>query len=309
MGSCKTKIATTVFASILVVLSEPSVTVWAQDGLTDLRKVRTFETEDLLPGELYDFGNPSLLGLAFPPGANTLVVLRPGGAASVVLVAPRNNGKPSKQGLEIPDPINIAFDPAPRGAEKHGIFRLFLFGKHTDELITVKTDARGYMNGKTVRRFKVKELGVQDPQGMTFDTIDERLIILDRAGPRLVSIDAAPGREFDGKKAVRDGNISQVFLPANLGEMRGIAFNPTNGNLFIFGRAKKKLYELTVDGEIVTTRDIAGLGLENLQAMTFAPSVDRTDDPAVIDLYTATSSGSNGELTAWSLNAAPRRAQ
>lgn len=303
MGSCKTTIANTIFASILIFFSVQSATVRAQEGIADLRKVRTLETNELLNGELYDGGNPGFLGLAFPPGAQALMVVGQGGAASVVLVAPQKNGKPSKQGLEISDPINIAFDPAPRGAEKHGVDRLFLYDEPTQELITVKTNARGYMDGKTVRRFKVKELGVQDPQGMTFDTNAESLMILDGVGPSLVSIEAAPGRDFDVKKALRDGNTSQVSLPGNLGELHGIAFNPTNGNLYILSRAREKLYEFTVDGEIVTTRDVAGLKLENLLAMTFALSADSTDDPSKIDLYLATGNASNGEITEWSLPA------
>src|SRR5690606_22683214 len=51
----------------------------------------------------------------------------------------------------------------------------------------------------------------------------------------------------------------------------------------------KAIYELTQRGEIVAIRELADVTLRNPQGMVFAPSGDLTDDPSLLNLYTADS--------------------
>src|SRR6185503_2540323 len=57
----------------------------------------------------------------------------------------------------------------------------------------------------------------------------------------------------------------------------------------------QKLYELTLNGEVVAERDLMEFGLKDPQGIVFAPSGDQTDDPAQINLFLADSG--DGQVT------------
>ena len=122
-------------------------------------------------------------------------------------------------------------------------------------------------------------LGVQDPQGIAFGTGDGPLFILDAANAQIVSVVRHPTLGFDAGKVQR---ISLKKL--GIGSLKGLAYNPGNGHLYVSSR-QKKLYELNQAGKLVSSFDLAALGIKNPSAMTFAPSVDNTDDPNIQDLF------------------------
>jgi hypothetical protein len=75
--------------------------------------------------------------------------------------------------------------------------------------------------------------------------------------------------------------------------------------LYVSESEQKKLYELTQDGDLVSSFDLAGLGIKNPSAITFAPSVDNTDDPNIYDLFLldASTSSTGSQLVELSLQA------
>lgn len=82
---------------------------------------------------------------------------------------------------------------------------------------------------------------------------------------------------------------NQMAIPRGGTALRGIAFNPADRHLFAMDPRAKRLYEFSETGDLLTTRDLSGLGLRDPQAMVFAPSGDNTDDPAALSLYIADS--------------------
>ena len=69
-----------------------------------------------------------------------------------------------------------------------------------------------------------------------------------------------------------------------------------------------QLHEVSIDGQIVSTRDLADFGLGGPQSMVFAPSGDQTDDPFEMSLYIADSgqlSSGDGGVVEVSLLPAP----
>ena len=267
-----------------------------------IEKVQGFdENEDFFNEEFFAGERPSFPGVAFPPGASTLLVADQPvpGRSTLLLVAPPKNGqgRVSRTALEISDPINLAFDAANRGAEGHGIFRLFLLEKGSNELLALKTGARGAIDPASLHRVTAQQLGVANPQGMTVDPASGELFILDggAGSPQLLRIKAQLGRRFDGAAATR------ITLPTNLQNLRGIAFNPADGHLYLLSSTQQKLYEVTVAGELLASLDMGGYQPGELQGMVFAPSVDLTDPPLVFHLYVAARGGPHRGLTEWSL--------
>ena len=84
----------------------------------------------------------------------------------------------------------------------------------------------------------------------------------------------------------------------------GIAFDPTTSHLHVLDPENLRLYEVTDTGVVVTNRDVSDFGLNNPQAMVFAPSGDQTDDPSVMSLYIANSRNRQSKTSAGAFTAA-----
>ena len=159
-----------------------------------------------------------------------------------------------------------------------------IYQSQTHELIEVKEGPDGQLDPATLVRHDARDFGVQNPQGMTVDPVTGDLFILDSAVPGLVRVEPAS----DG--AFREAEVTAVGLqPVDIGDPRGLAFDPTTGHLHLLSPSEEKLYEVTRTGATVATRSLlqSDCGLRNPQGMVFAPSGDLTDDPARMSLYAA----------------------
>lgn len=253
----------------------------AQDNPAYLREVRIFDP---------DFVMPNVAGLAFSPDADIFLVLevhrtdQPAvGDSNFMMITPFEDlvGLVSVEAATA-EPINIAFDSKAN--------RLLLFDTAANELVAIKAAPTGYLDPTAITRFEAQQFGLQNPQGMTLDPANGRLFILDSATSRIVRIEPGPDQSFDGAAALSDGRISQVDL-GQIGQtdLRSLAFNPTNGHLYLLSPAAQTMVELTETGQVVATCDLTPLGLRDPQGMVFAPSGDLTDDPSQMNLYLADS--------------------
>ncbi len=258
----------------------------AQDSVDDWWQVRAIETADV--------GVPHPVGLAFSPIANAFLVqeARPAGQpgaprSNIVLITMFEDRAGSVSvATAIADPLNMAFDSRAN--------RLVVFDPAANELIEIRALPTGVPApaGRAVTRFDARPLGLQHAQGMAVDPGSGRLFILDAARRRIVVITPDARRRFDVAAAVRDGRITEIDL-GRLGhvQLRGIAFNPINGHLYISSPAEQWVYEVTETGQVVATLDLSSLRLSDPQAMLFAPSGDSTDDASVMNLFIADSGG------------------
>ncbi len=260
------------FFIILFSLEKGSPLV-AQRGDATARYVGVFDPDDV--GELNPFG------LAFLPATDEFLVLEP--AELTVVQSLRSNF--IKIGLagrrhgtagvaNITDPINIAFDNKGQ--------RLLYLSSARGNLYEVRVDDQGSLIQEAQKHHISSNLGVLDPQGMAVDPSSGDLFVLDGDGPRLIHI--RPNKSGEFSTAV----VTEIALekPAFAG-LRGIAFDPTSGHLHIMNAEQKRLYEVTTNGRVVAVRDLSSMGLGTTHGMVFAPSGDRTDDPAQMSLYLA----------------------
>jgi len=248
---------------IVSVLPVPSW-VFAQNGSAPLWVVRSLPTSE--------FGINEPKGLAFSSAADTFLILD--GNANVTLVTMGEDHAGTRVMPEVQDdPLNAAFDDRTDS--------LLVFDRGRSELVKSKLDASAPST-----RFAVNALGIQDPQGIAFGSQDGRLFILDAGNSQIVSVVPDPTLGFDANEALRANRVERFSLKKlGAGTLRGIAYNPGDGHLYVSEPAQRKLYELTQSGDLVSGFDLAALGINNPSAMTFAPSVDATDDPNIYDLF------------------------
>jgi hypothetical protein len=278
-------------AAVLAGTQPSSVTAGARGGSPLLRLARSIELDDY-------FDSLELSGLPFPPRADTLLVLDP-------LVSRRGAleffGRGGGQGyspgrsIELPDTINLTFD-----VQADGSFRLLLLDPSLREFI--RADAlTGSAGAAELRRTYANPYDIGDPQGMTIDPASGKIFILDAAAHRIVVID---DEIFDSPIA----DVSQLDLPPGLTGLRGLAFNPEDGNLHVLNPIARELYELDAAGQLVAQRDVPALGpLDSLGpfdpiAAIFAPSTDLTDEPSRMHLFLAAvgDGSASGSVTEWS---------
>ena len=224
----------------------------------------------------YEVDDPQ--GLAFSLEANTFFVLD--GSANTTLIT---MGEDHAGTLNIPeaqgDPLNTAFDQSSGS--------LLVLDRGKSELVKIQAGGKGLPNtAASPTRFAVNAFGIADPQGIALGAGDGRLFILDAGNAQIVSIAPDPALGFDAEEAIRSGRVQRISLNGlGTGPFKGIAYNPGNGHLYVSEPEQKKLYELTQSGELVSTFDLEALGINDPSVMTFAPSVDNTDDPGIYNLF------------------------
>jgi Bacterial Ig domain len=165
-----------------------------------------------------------------------------------------------------------------------------------------------------------------DPESLAFDSVRDRLVVLDRGDlitvadsslraqrptthrvaadlevhdPRGATFDPSTGTWFvlDGRSrtilrvpmvAGAPGTPRPIALPRPVGgHLEGLAFNPQDGFLYVASRDTGRLFALDGSGEVQATYSLTSLDVRDLRAMAFAPSADSTDDPHAVHLYVA----------------------
>jgi uncharacterized protein YjiK len=262
-----------ILLGLILSLSWPeSSPTQAQSSTAFIRRVRVMEIDEA------GIRNPA--GLAFSTRANAFHVLeaqgqgqQPPADTDMVKLSPfaRSAGS-ARIAAAIKDRINVAFDNKAN--------RLLLFQAPANQLIEVLPGADGNLRPASVVRHNVRHFGLQNPQGMSVDPQSGVLFVLDAVGPRLVRVQPAADGTFD------QALISAVDLqPIGLTTVRGLAFDPASGHLHVVNVGEQALYELTQDGQVVASRDLAPFQLSDPQALVFAPTSDQTDDPGNMSLY------------------------
>src|SRR5207247_1457511 len=108
------------------------------------------------------------------------------------------------------------------------------------------------------------------------------LVVLDAGTRTLVRIQ-------DGDPAK---GVSRIPLGiAGSAPLRGLAFNPADGLLYVGSPSEHLLYGVDGSGTLQKAYDLSSLPVADVQAFVFAPSADITDDAATQDLYLADGGG------------------
>jgi uncharacterized protein YjiK len=240
----------------------------AQEGLPLIWQVQVLEPDQT--------GLSSPVGLAFSARANAFQVAEGNGLAEttdlVKLTPFAERAGEARIAAAVQNPINLAYD--------NQVGRLLILRDNGNQLWEVREGPDGNLDPQTLTRHNIRDLNVQDPQGMAVDA-NSTLFILDAAAPRLIRVQLGAAGDF-GSATLSEVNLS-------LASPHGLAFDATSGNLHVMVPAEQKLYEVSQSGEVLNVRDLASFNFKNPQGMVFAPSGDQTDDPTQLNLYVADS--------------------
>src|SRR6185503_17350272 len=226
-----------------------------------------------------EFGVTNPQGMAFLPDENSFIVWSAGQGANVITLHEEGRGKLNLTQRPV-EPLGAAFDNKSKS--------LFFLGARNTALSKLSAKQAGLPNAAntSVTGFNIRSFDLQDAQGMTFDPATGRLFILDARRPQVLMVSPDPAQGFDGASAAAAKRIGRVDIRSlSRAALRGIAFNPNNGHLYVGSPTEKRIYEITEAGDWVTTYDVSDLPLANASTMLFAPSRDNTDDPTIMDLY------------------------
>ncbi len=176
--------------------------------------------------------------------------------------------------LSLADPINTTFDPLTG--------RLLFYQSSAHSLAAIRQNAAGKLIPNSLIVYDFQRFGLQFAQGLSVDRESGDLFVLDSGAQRILQIKWGNDGNFS------DASMSTIDLSA-AGEhnFRGLAIDPSSGSFFVTGSEDLSLYEFSRDGNLLSVRGLSQFGVINPQGMTFAPSGDQTDDPAVMSLYLA----------------------
>lgn len=264
---------------LIVFLGQGNMVI-AQDALPPVQEIRV-----IYPSE-WDAPNP--VGLAYSQVTNQLFLLddkysrRPGApSATVVTITPYEDlVNVATIASNVDDAINMLLDDKGK--------RFLLLDTAQARLDEIAVNADGQPDPGKRSSHNAARYAIRRPQGMTIDALGKYMYILDSGHPQVVrvTLDSAGGL---GEAEFIKVDISEL-RNANL---RGIALNPANGHLYLLGQAQRILFELTVEGAVIGKYDLSVLALDNPSGLVFAPSSDRTDDPATVHLFIADSGPKN----------------
>jgi uncharacterized protein YjiK len=231
----------------------------AAPTVKEAREIRVLYTSEL--------GLDRPAGVTYASNDDRLLVLDENGAISEVVRATRawdDSGK-----LDVPIQIDgtaAAFDAS----------RQRLTSLVGGQLVSVPVGGSS-VGPSAVERIDATPLGVQEPAGITFYPTGT-MSVLDKADGEIVILPA--GAKLSAARHVPLGGFDASNLV-------GLAYNPQDRLTYVADPSVGRLYGVNAGGTHMTTYDIGEVGIANLEAMTFAPTADPTDDPAAYDLFMA----------------------
>ncbi len=260
-------------AAIIATLILPSIhsVVSAQKADSPWYEVRSIFTNE--------YGLASPKGLAYSPVADAFLAWDQFGAVKGITM---REDPLDTQGLQISaeDFHDIAFNGKTNS--------LFVLNKKYTQLNEFSVNSKGLPQSAAgpSKKHEMEALSLQAVQGITFDPDNGFLYLLDKQGTQLVTVKPDAASKYDGSAAVRERRVTRVDL-SGLGfpAMQGIAFNPSNGHIYLSDPLGRKVYEITKSGQEISVFDLSSLNLTNPQTLLFAPSGDGTDDPLKLNLF------------------------
>ncbi|UCE86393.1 MAG: hypothetical protein JSU66_01225, partial [Deltaproteobacteria bacterium] len=257
-----------------------------------LQQIRVFQADEL--------GPPGVTGVPLAPGfPSHLQVDEPApGAATLVAYGAGAEDGSRDLAMALADPINLTF-----ARRSDGGYTVLLLDDARDELVQIDFGEDLAAASPTVRRFAAASCGIKQAQGLAIDAVSGRIFILDGVRNQILRLDGAGTPTADPATANPCDSVAAIDVPQGLRKLEGIAFDPATGNLYLLSPVAQELYEIDGAGQLLAPHDLSLFGPLDLATVGFAPSSDRTDDPARMHLFVIAADGSTGKfaLREWSL--------
>ena len=221
-----------------------------------------------------DLGIARPAGLAYVPRTKSLVVVGPAARRTKLLrLSVFEDVQGRSRVRTVARPSTVAFDPV-KGRLAFLTRRALLPVAGTPKL-----------RRTAARRASLAGLGLVSPRAMTFDRATKTWHILDAGARAIVRVSLRGG-------ALRPAGRTPLGALGRAG-LRGIAFNPTDGLVYVLSPNRGVLFGLDRAGTVQSAYTLGDLGLRNPTAIVIAPSADPTDDPSAHHLYVSDAGSSS----------------
>jgi len=165
------------------------------------------------------------------------------------------------------EPTGIAYNPA----NEH----IFISDDIEKKVYEVNPGPDTFYNtgDDIVTFFRTDDFGSDDPEGITFDTAQGFLYIVDGVNAQVYQVDPGGNGVFDGVVGPGDDVVTS-FDVAQFGvvDPEGIAYDTDNGLLFVVGRTNRDtLTAFTTSGTLVQVMDISGANTFHPSGLAFGP--------------------------------------
>ncbi|HSE08346.1 MAG TPA: hypothetical protein VLB29_06750 [Nocardioidaceae bacterium] len=178
------------------------------------------------------------------------------------------------------EPTGVGYDPAGKRmfVSDDGRRRIFEVTRGPDNRFGTADDPMTW--------FSTRGFANEDPEDVTYDTRSGDLFVTDGVGLDVVRVSAGPNGRFDGVAPDGDDVATRYDVGAyGITDLEGIGYSPTRDSLFLADRKYTKILEVTKDGGLVQSIDVAGINMNNPAAITLAPG---SNDPTRTNLYVTT---------------------
>jgi uncharacterized protein YjiK len=196
--------------------------------------------------------------------------------------------------FDYPNIINTTFDDKSKS--------LLIFDSKNNAIVEMKVKGDGSLDTSPVSviHHRIDLFNPEHLQGMTTDpeSGDIFFLIIPQLpeSARIIHVRVSSVDRFDGPAARREDRVRTIELSlSSSSQLKGIAFNPNDGHLYIMSYDAKNILELNEQGDVISRYDISSFDLIESQNMIFAPSGDQTDDPSIQSLYILDNGVSSGK--------------
>jgi len=124
-----------------------------------------------------------------------------------------------------------------------------------------------------VTSISTSAFGSNDPEGITYNTVQGVLHIVDGENAKVYTVDPGVNGVFDGVAPAGDDQVTS-FDTTVLGvvDPEGIAYDSDFGHLYIVGNPSTSVLHVTTTGTLLRTIDISTANAMLLSGLTYAPS-------------------------------------
>ena len=284
--------ATALLVIGLLIIPAKNSLAQPQDPSGYLREVRVLETSDL--------GLVHPAGLAYIPNSNLFILaeLRDSSQTNLGVITPYVSLIAAfNTNLGPVEPSSMVYDSQ--------YDRFFFLDTTNNELVEIKGGGDGYLNllANNFTRYPVGQLGLNKPRAMAVDPRTGNLFFLDSPTLQIIQVIPDINGNINRAQVIKGGAISGTKLSKT--GIVSLALKPDNGNLYLLDSTKQKVYELTSNGQLVSTIDISGIGFIEPQSLLFAPSGDPTDATSINHLYITDTGPVLGRVVELALDTTP----
>jgi SdiA-regulated len=173
----------------------------------------------------------------------------------------------------------VAFSHEPVGLALGPPGRLFISDDNQQRVFEITLGADGVFGlGDPVTSFATPPLGNNDPEGLSYDPIGNRLFIAGGEFSQVFEVLPVDGVFGNGNDQVRQFDT----MPLGVTDPEVVEFNPDSGTLYLATANGNKIVKVTTSGALVSQIDTSYVPLSEPAGMAYAP---RSTDPTRKSIY------------------------